>query len=170
MQRLILGILLAGLVHAAEQPSAVPFFKQQKNGCGAASVAMVMHYWRGQQAGARVYPNALEVYRSLYDPELYGIPLVEMKHYLEDNGFRAYTLHGRWADVEQHVGRGRPVIVALKKKDSSPMHFAVVTGTTEDRVLLNDPTQKSTRRMKRADFEKQWSQADGWMLLAVPQE
>lgn len=170
MKRIILGILLATLAQAASQPLTVPFFKQQKNGCGAASVAMVMHYWGGQKADAPAYPNPAEVYRSLYDAELHGIPLVEMKRYLEDNGFRAYTLHGRWVDVEQHVGKGRPVIVSLKKKDSSSMHYAVVTGTAKDQVLLNDPTHKGTTRMKRSEFEKQWNQADGWMLLAAPRK
>ena len=161
--RIILGILLATLAHAESQPLAVPFFKQQKDGCGAASVAMVMHYW-GEA------PAAAEVYRSLYDVELHGIPLIDMKHYLENHGFHAYTLHGHWADVEEHLAKGRPVVVSLKRKDSAPLHFAVVTGTENDQVLLNDPTRKGTTRMKRADFEKQWNRAETWMLLAVPQQ
>lgn len=163
MHRILLAVLLTTLAHAASQPLTVPFLKQQKNGCGAASVAMVMNYWGVQKSGA-------EVYRTLYDPKLHGIPLIEMKRYLEDQGFRAFTLHGRWADVEQHLSKGRPVVVSLKKKGSSPMHYAVVTGMEKDRVLLNDPTRKGTTRMKPADFEKQWKQADGWMLLAVPRE
>ena len=169
MKRVILVILVATLVQAASQPLTVPFFKQEKNGCGAASVAMVMHYWSGQQPGAPTYPSHAEVYGSLYDADLRGIPLVEMKQYLEGHGFRAYTLHGLWTDLEQHLEKGRPLVVALKKKDSAPIHFAVVTGTASDRVLLNDPTRKGTTRMKRADFEKQWSRADSWLLLATPQ-
>ena len=172
MKRLVLGFLLAiplaSLAVAASQPLTVPFFKQQKDGCGAASVAMVMHYWGGQRVEALPYPAPAQVYQALYDKELGGIPLVEMKHYLENNGFRAYTLHGQFADVEQHVGKGRPVIVSLKKKDSSPRHFAVVTGTTKSHVLLNDPTHKGTTRMKRAEFDKQWNRAETWMLLAAP--
>jgi len=74
MQRIILGFVLATLAGAASQPLSVPFFKQQKDGCGAASVAMVMHYWGGHPT-----PSAAEVYRSLYDAELHGIPLIEMK-------------------------------------------------------------------------------------------
>jgi len=167
MNRLMVGLVFAALAHAASQPLAVPFYKQQKDGCGAASVAMVMHYWGEQKDGGRAYPNPAQVYQSLYDANLHGIPLVEMKRYLEDQGFAAYTLHGQIADVEQQVGKGRPVIVSLKKKDSSPLHFAVVTGWTKDHVLLNDPTHKGTTRMKRADFEKQWNRADSWLLLAV---
>ena len=163
--RIILGFVLASLAQAASQPLAVPFFKQQKDGCGAASVAMVMHYWGGPTA-----PAATEVYRSLYDAKLHGIPLIDMKHYLENNGFHAYTLHGDWTDIEEHLQKGRPVVVSLKKKNSAPLHFAVVTGEANGQVLLNDPTRKGITRIKRADFDKQWNRAEGWMLLAVPQQ
>lgn len=118
------------------EPLAVPFVAQQKNRCGAASVAMVMHCWS---------------YGSLYVPAFRGIPLVEMKRYLEGQGFRAYTLHGHRADLAAHLGKGRPVIVSLKKKPSGPMHFAVVTGVEKD---------QDTLRQK----------ADGWTLPAVPTE
>lgn len=170
MRRLVVGVLLATLAQAEGQPLPVPFFEQQKNGCGAASVAMVMHYWSVQKAGAPASPEPADVYRSLYDAKLGGIPLAQMKRYLEDRGFRAYTLHGRWSDLEQHLGKGRPVIVSLKKGRSSPLHYAVVTGIVKDRVLVNDPTRRGGTSMKRPAFEKQWNQAEFWMLLAAPRE
>jgi predicted double-glycine peptidase len=166
--RILVVFVLA--MAAWAEPLAVPFVVQQKNGCGAASVAMVMQYWAGQKGGAVQYPEASAVYGTLYNPELRGIPLVEMKRYLEGQGFRAYTLHGQWADLSSHVEKGHPVIVSLKKRGSGPMHFAVVTGTASDRVLLNDPTRQETTRIKRQSFEKMWRKADGWMLLAVPTE
>jgi predicted double-glycine peptidase len=131
---------------------------------------MVMQYWAGQRGGAAQYPDSAAVYGTLYNPTLRGIPLVEMKRYLESQGFRAYTLHGQWTDLTSHVEKGRPVIVSLKKRGSGPMHYAVVTGTAPDHVLLNDPTRRETTRMKRQAFEKLWHKADGWMLLAVPTE
>ena len=152
------------------EPLAVPFVAQQKNGCGAASVAMVMQYWAGQRVGAVPYPDAQAIYSSLYNPALRGIPLVEMRRYLEEQGFRAYTLRGQIADLTAHVEKGRPVIVSLKKRAAGPLHFAVVTGVEPDHVLLNDPTRKETTRMKRSAFEKLWRKADGWTLLAVPKE
>jgi predicted double-glycine peptidase len=152
------------------EPLTVPFVAQKKNGCGAASVSMVMQYWAGQRGGTGQYPDAQAVYNSLYDPALRGIPLVAMKRYLEEQGFRAYTLHGQFTDLSAHVEKGRPVIVALKKRASGPMHFAVVTGVEADQILLNDPTRQGTTRLKRAAFEKLWRKADTWTLLAVPKE
>lgn len=166
--RLAVAFILA--MAASAEPLAVPFVAQQKNGCGAASVAMVMQYWAGQRGSTVQYPDAAAVYGTLYNPALRGIPLVEMKRYLEAQGFRAYTVHGQWTDLATHVDKGRPVIVSLKKRGSGPMHFAVVTGTTSEHVLLNDPTRQQTTRMKSPAFEKLWRKADGWMLLAVPTE
>ena len=34
---------------AASSQLNLPFYPQKKNGCGAASVAMVMHYWENQR-------------------------------------------------------------------------------------------------------------------------
>lgn len=169
MRLCVLAVFALAAVLGAE-PLAVPFAAQQKNGCGAASVAMVMQYWAGQRGAASPSPDPQAVYSSLYDPALRGIPLVAMKRYLEEKGFRAYTLHGRLTDLSAHVEKGRPVIVALKKRASGPMHFAVVTGFERDQILLNDPTRQGTTRLKRPAFEKLWRKADGWMLLAVPTE
>src|SRR6185295_14630508 len=111
---------LAAACHAATgSPLNVPFFHQQTNGCGAASVAMVMHYWERQQPPERVYQR-------LYNADQKGILLSDMKRYLEESGFRAFTLRGEWNDIEQHLAKGRPIIVSLKKNRAARIHFAVV--------------------------------------------
>jgi predicted double-glycine peptidase len=143
------------------RPLPVPFFPQQKDGCGAASVAMVMHYWGHRQAPERVY-------RDLYDAERRGIPLAGMKRYLEDAGFRAFTVRGEWADIQEQLGKGRPLIVGLKKNRLKPMHFAVVIGAEAERVWLNDPTRKKAIGVKRTEFQQHWERADRWMLLSTP--
>jgi predicted double-glycine peptidase len=155
---------------AAAQPLNVPFFAQKKDGCGAASVAMLMHYWAKQPAEAPVVaPSPEHIYERLYSPERRGILLLDMKRFLEESGYRAFTLRGQWTDIEQHLAKGRPIIVALAKHRSKGMHFAVVVGARSNNVWLNDPTRKSLKRLKHADFNKQWNSADRWMLLATPQ-
>jgi predicted double-glycine peptidase len=151
--RWLLSIVAVSTMAAAE-PLAVPFFQQQKNGCGAASVAMVMHYWKPGS------PAATEVYRQLYMPERQGIPLADMRRYLEDAGFRAFTLRGQWSDAETHIGKGRPIIVSLKTRRTGRMHGGY--------VWVNDPTRKQAHRVKLREFQKQWELADRWMLLASP--
>lgn len=166
----LLALLLAAPASAASvTPLELPFHRQQKNGCGAASVAMVMHYWEAQPSHSlEASPAAKDVYAALYQPELNGIPLAEMKRYLEGNGLRAFTLRGRWTDVEQHLAKGRPLVVGMKSGQNKPIHFVVLTGVDSSTVWLNDPTRKKPYRLARAKFEKRWALADQWMLLAVP--
>jgi predicted double-glycine peptidase len=152
-------------------PLDVPFFTQQKNGCGAASVAMVVGYWtKHSTAAARQIADASpeRVYAKLYDAERRGILLSDMKHYLEESGFRAFTLRGRWSDLENHLSKGRPIIVGLKKARARQFHFAVVAGAAGNQVWINDPTRKKASRMKLTEFNRQWELADSWMLLATP--
>ncbi|MGH9673138.1 MAG: cysteine peptidase family C39 domain-containing protein [Bryobacteraceae bacterium] len=141
----------------------VPFFVQEKNGCGAASVAMVMHYWRVPQ------PPSL-VYQQLYNTDIGGIPLEAMREFLEKAGLQAFTLRGERADLERHLALGRPVIVGLRSKPRAPLHFVVVAGFENEHVHVNDPTRKKAQRVRAARFEKQWASADRWMLLAARRE
>ncbi len=166
----ILAVLLVtgSAAEGASRTLRVPFFDQQENGCGAASSAMVMHYWSDFTSHQRVYPSADEAYQRLYKPERKGILLVDMKRFFEENGFQAYTLRGQRADLEQQLSKGRPVIVALKKGSKSPMHYVVVTGVTPEAITVNDPTRKANMRLKWAVFDSQWEGGDRWMLLASP--
>ncbi|HSB13009.1 MAG TPA: C39 family peptidase [Bryobacteraceae bacterium] len=166
---LVAAICVATLAGAANQRLDVPFFAQKKNGCGAASVAMVEHYWSGRPAKqSATAPSPEQVYQQLYQPDRRGILLADMKRYLEDHGYRAVTLRGEWVDLERHLSKGRPVIVGLKPGRSKGLHFAVLTGTEGNHVWLNDPTRKRPNRVDQAKFEKQWEFADRWMLLATP--
>ncbi len=159
----VLALLAATYWAPAAWPLEVPFYAQKKNGCGAASVAMVMHYWGNQ----KVAPE--QVYGALYRPSQKGILLADMKRYLEAMQFRVFTLRGEWADVEAHLSKSRPLIVGLRKTPAAAMHFVVVTAVGDDRVWLNDPTRGKPNRLKRLEFERRWALADRWMLLALPQ-
>lgn len=158
-------LLLCALASAsAVPPLAVPFFRQEKNGCGAASVAMVVHYWRPDGA-----PAHASIYGALIDGRRRGIQLAHMKEYLQQAGFQAFTLRGVWTDIAEQLGKGRPLIVTLREARTRRLHFAVLTGVEDGHVWLNDPTRKRARRAERAWFEKQWAGAGNWILLAAPE-
>jgi len=154
---------------ASKTPLDVPFFQQEKNGCGAASVAMVAHYWGARLAKApAAVPPPKQVYERLYLAERLGISLADMKRYLEELGYNAFTFHGEWNDLTGQLSNGRPIIVGLKNRRSERLHFAVVVGMEGDHVWLNDPTRGKPNRIKQSDFEKQWKSGDRWLLLAAP--
>ena len=171
--RLAAYLFLGGMLWAAEKPGVwldVPFVAQEKNACGAASIAMVMQYWEIQQ-GKPVSANAKQIERLLYSPPANGIYASDMKRYLEQQGFRTFVFQGSWEDLKEHLEKGRPLIVALNA-DRRNLHYVVVVGLdwTQGVVLKNDPAERKLLKQDRSSFEKQWKAAGNWTLLAVPQQ
>ena len=166
---------LAGIL-LAQGPAAlwldVPFIKQEKNGCGAASIAMVMQYWSRQQAhptGAAA--EAGEIQRALYSEQAHGILASAVEDYFRKNGYEAFAFAGEWQDLKEHVRKGRPLMVALRPLgNGKELHYVVVVGVDDDRhlVLVNDPAERKLLPFERVEFEKAWKATDDWTLLAVP--
>jgi ABC-type bacteriocin/lantibiotic exporter with double-glycine peptidase domain len=150
----------------------VPFVPQEREGCGAAAIAMVMQYWqqRSQKAPEPV-ADPSEIQRVLYSKDAHGIYASAIEHYLDQRGFQTFAFRGTWDDLKQHLEKGRPLIVALRPTGSSPLHYVVVAGVNWERdlVLVNDPAQKKLLKQDRSSFEREWNAAEKWTLLAVPQ-
>ncbi len=150
----------------------VPFVKQPKEGCGAACVSMILKYWaQNDLRFRRTLPTVESIQRALYAPEARGIFARDMKQYLEREGLRAFTFQGDWGALEQHLSKGRPLIVCLREGGlNSTLHYVVVVGLDPARnlVFVNDPAGKKMAASHRADFEKSWKAAHYWTLLAVP--
>jgi len=171
---LICGIIVPTALSA--QPSAVwldvPFIKQEKDACGAASIAMVMQYWLRQQGrAADSSADATHIQHVLYSSKAHGIYASEMEHYFQQSGFRTFTIRGEWEDLNEHLQKGRPLIVALKPGAGGDLHYVVVTGldSSQDLVLMNDPAQRKLLKQDRSSFEREWSATGKWTLLALPE-
>ena len=149
----------------------VPFVQQEKNGCGAAVIAMIVEYWRQQQPGPREPVDPSEIQRILFSKQAQGIYASDMQTYFEEHGFRAFSFKGDWEMLRSHLQKGRPLIAALKPaRGETSLHYVVIAGLDWDHnlVLLNDPAQKKLLKVERRAFEKEWNAVDRWTLLAVP--
>jgi len=159
--------LLASLVWAESGALwvDVPFVGQEKNGCGAASIAMLLRYWSHENA------NPHQIYEALYSGDAHGIRGAEVERFLREKGFRTFVFQGAWADIEQHLAKGRPLMVCLNEGRAGPRHYVVVAGIDPARnlVLINDPARRKLLKIERGVFEKDWSAAERWTLLALPQ-
>jgi predicted double-glycine peptidase len=150
----------------------VPFIQQEKEGCGAASVAMVMQYWRRQQKQpADASADVDRIQRVVYSRKEHGARAADLERYLREHGFQTFSFAGSWNDLKQHLEKGRPLIVALKPSAlESQLHYVVVVGLDpeENVVLLNDAAQRKLLKQDRAAFEKEWNAVGNWTLLALP--
>src|SRR5207302_8498669 len=144
-------LILRGLIvptALSAQPSAiwldVPFIKQEKDACGAASIAMIMQYWlRHQGRSADSSADAAHIQHVLYSSKEHGIYASEMEHYFQQSGFRTFTIRRTCEDLNEHLQKGRPLIVDLKPGPREDLHYVVVPGLDLSlaSLLLTDPAQ-----------------------------
>jgi ABC-type bacteriocin/lantibiotic exporter with double-glycine peptidase domain len=173
----LIAVLLMGTAFSAAQSSSlwldIPFVQQSREGCGAASLAMVMQYWQKQQGKTSSQTSdAGYIMKQLHSPEGHGIYASTMEAYLTDHGYRTFAFQGKWADLREHLQKGRPLIVALKPADwANALHYVVVAGIDSDRslVMFNDPAGRKLTKLDRKTFEKEWDATGHWTLLALPQ-
>ncbi len=154
-------MLSALILLAAVEPGLwldVPFVRQEKNGCGPASAAMVMAYWNG---GVAAIPEVAATRKPVSASELAEL--------FRRHGFEAHAFKGEWADVEAHLRKGRPLIVALKEGGSG-LHYVVVAGVEPGLALVNDPARRKLLKLDRTAFEAAWKASGNWTLLALPRQ
>jgi predicted double-glycine peptidase len=148
----------------------VPYVHQEKDGCGSASLAMVMQYWKGKNfAVAADRMDPVRIQRELYAKKPRGIYASDMEKYLRETGFEVFAFRGEWSDLRAQVAKGRPLIAGLKPR-GAPAHYVVVVGVDpqDAAVLVNDPERGKLVRIERREFEKAWRGTETWTLLAVP--
>jgi predicted double-glycine peptidase len=172
MSNLATVLWVGGFLFATDRPGVwldIPFVMQEKDGCGAASVAMVIEYWLGQQGGS-VHANTAQIQRDLHSERTHGIYASNMRRYFQQNGYATFAFAGEWSDLKEHLQKGRPLIVALKPGSMGPLHYVVVAGFDQERqlVLVNDPAQRKLLKEDRSRFEQEWKGAGRWTLLALP--
>src|SRR3984893_6854747 len=174
----VLLIILSGVLQpnlGAETAGSwidVPFVAQLGDGCGSASISMVIRYWenkRGQASSLTADPEKIQA--ALFSPTAGGIPASMMRKYFQDAGYRAFAFQGEWSDLKHHLEQGRPLIAALRASGPhGSVHYVVLVGIDWERgyVFVNDPAQQKMLRISREGFESEWSSTHNWTLLAVP--
>ena len=152
----------------------VPFVRQSEQGCGAATIAMVMQYWSAK--GHRVNSSAtdaIQIMQQLYSEEAGGIRANDVRRYLTEHEFQTFVFSGDLSDIRNHIEKGRPLITALETNGNpGKFHYLVVVGIDEEQklVLVNDPSERKLFKMTMDDFEARRRATDHWTLLALPEK
>lgn len=149
----------------------VPFVAQPRDGCGAASVAMVMQYWAAQQhQPVSMDAEVAVIQKQVFSRHQHGATPGALEAYLNQHGFLVFGVHGSWKLLQEQLQKGRPLIVALRPPAQRALHYVVIVGVdpVKGQILMNDPEERKLLPEDREEFEKDWSATHQWMLLAVP--
>lgn len=148
----------------------LPFSPQVKEGCGSATIAMVLAWWstHGHPLPEAAY-SATAIHAEVYSKADNGTKPVAIEHYFQKSGFRTFAFPGTWRDLTEHLKQGRPLIVALRPAGARrQLHYVVISGISDTHILLHDPAAKPYVLLSREDFEAKWSASKHWTLLALP--
>lgn len=151
----------------------VPFVAQPREGCGAASVAMVMQYWAAQERSPITASDRVStIQKQVYSPRLHGATPMALEAYLRSHGFLTFAVKGKWGLLGEELKKGRPVIVALRPAGQRDLHYVVIDGidTARGIIMMNDPALRKLLPEGRKQFEAEWRATHNWMLLALPRQ
>lgn len=139
----------------------VPFFKQRRKQCGAASLATVLAY-----RGAEI--NAEELEPLLYTPGRDGTLAIDMTAQARQQGFLVYPLQPSIHALLSEIQADNPVLVMQNLGLSwlPQWHFAVVIGyDLTDNTLLLRSGNEPRRRMAIKTFASTWERAQHWAVV-----
>lgn len=118
--------------------------------CGSAAVATLLSYHYGRPVTEQQVFNAMYAQGDQQKIQREGFSLLDMKRYLAQQGFIA---DGYMQPLHKLAEAGFPAIVRLV--ENGYLHFVVIKGMDEQRVLIGDPAG-GTRAMRRDAFEAAW--------------
>jgi ABC-type bacteriocin/lantibiotic exporter with double-glycine peptidase domain len=139
-----------------------PVAQRHENDCGPAALSEVLGSW-GVPAEVPARP----------EPFTTG----ELREEARRRGPAAFLFEGSWEDVVEQLGKGRPLVVALKPEwrvgllrlpQPEIAHTVVVMGVNAAReFLVFDDPEKGRRRLGKKDFLRQWAKMGRVSLLVA---
>lgn len=143
-------------------PDLCPIRQQDSVGCGPAALTMVLRYY-GESISVE------DVSRELVPDDERGVPARSLRDLARDLGYKAHLIEGSLSDLEEHLRKGRPLIVGLVKpyvRGALP-HYEVVVGfhPVQQSVATLDPARGWTLNTAEG-FLEEWA-ASGRLLLVI---
>lgn len=142
----------------------VPYYKQ-KNwiNCGPAVLQMVFSYFQHDLSQRKIARQAKTTAER--GTENHDMIRVALEH-----GFYVYVNdHSTFFEIRHFLEKGLPVIVNFIEPTDDDAHFAVVSGITLHKIILNDPWNGRNFKMFHRDFLSRWHSSNNkhkeWIMV-----
>jgi tetratricopeptide (TPR) repeat protein len=139
------------------------FFKQDKNFCGPAALAVVMNYWGDDITQEKIAEH-------IYKESIKGSLTVDLESYAYKRGFFAQAGSFTLDELGPKLRDGIPIIVIVQvmpfiKKN----HYLVLFGYNDTReVVIVYSGKEEPELMSYKDFVRKWESAGKWALVVCP--
>lgn len=150
--------------HPKSHHIVVPFFHQEKDQCGPASLASVLRFY-----GIDINPD--EISKEIYIPGIKGTLNIDLLFYARSKGLIAEAYYGDMADLKRQITQERPLLLFLNLglRIFPAGHYIVVTGFDDkDKIIYAHSGSERDKPIPYSDFMRAWGKGDFWTLLAKP--
>ena len=141
-----------------------PFFPQEKNQCGPASLASILQFYR-------IETTPDEISNEIYLPSIKGTLNIDLVFYARSKGMNAVAYHGDMADLKKRIVEDRPLLLFLNLglKVFPAGHYIVVTGFNDkDKIIYAHSGRERDKPIRYSEFVRAWEKGDFWTLLVTP--
>ncbi len=141
--------------------SGVPYVKQHGPQCAAASLSMIMAFYRDTIDQDSIYSAIKSDYAGAQSHDIIRYPRSLGR-------YKAFGYIGTLEDLKKQIDHGMPVIVFLTPYGYG--HVVVVIGYDENRhqIIMHDPTVADHHAVGYDDFLQEWRQSGNECALVVP--
>lgn len=142
----------------------VPFYRQKESYCGPAALASVLGFW-GRPASLE------QITAAVYLPELRGTLPMDMENFMREAGFETITSAGTLEELKVRIRTELPVICLLDLGFGpyrQPHYVTVIGFDDANAVIIAHDGLKANSVIGYKTFEKEWTRAGHWMLIANP--
>jgi predicted double-glycine peptidase len=165
----MLVALAAALSLASSLTIDVPYLPQTDALCGGAAAAMVFRYWGDAHADPQQFASLIQRRRGVA-----GIANDVLVAAIRSRGWRTEALEegdpSRALDaLRARLAARQPVIVLLADRGDQ-YHYVVITGISDDAVLVHDPSWGPSRAISDERFAALWNAARNWAVVILPGE
>lgn len=157
------GVLVEAKAHRLV---AVPFFPDNTDQCGPATLASVLTYWG-------VPTNPMTLKEQIYLPRLRGTLPIDLLLAAQAHGLRAESYTGSLDNVRSELEAGHPLVALLNLGyELFPQgHYVVITGYDDQRqgVYVHSGLERD-EFLSYERFLRGWEKTGRWTLRILPQE
>jgi len=150
-----------GWLVSAEAPVVI---QKDKEGCGAAVLAMELAAWR-------VPATQEEILQACPPAPGQGIKAGALRDFARGKGLQAFIIAGDIPDLEHELSKGRPVIAGLVKPyaDRKLTHYELLVAYHPQRrtVVTIDPA-RGWRQNSVDGFRSEWEPSGRLLLILFP--
>jgi ABC-type bacteriocin/lantibiotic exporter with double-glycine peptidase domain len=145
---------------------AVPFFPDDTDQCGPATLASVLTFW-----GVPTEPQGLR--KEIYLPKLRGTLPIDLAHAVRVRGLHAKAYSGTLENLKAEITAGHPVVAFLNLgwRILPQGHYVVITGFDDRRQgFYAHSGLERNAFISYESFLEDWEKTGRWTLLVLPHD